>query len=98
MEDERVIRIQRVVCLVLPEAAQGQECDVNPDEPCRLLIVTHQHNKEEEREMAYVMTGCLVKSGRQAPVSLLEIGQTCKQMDVSDVLQTSRNMWFLYAW
>lgn len=28
-------------------------------------------------KMAYVMTGCLEKSGSQAPVSLLEIGQTC---------------------
>lgn len=38
------------------------------------------------------MTGCLVKSELQAPVSLLEIGQTCKQMDMSDVLQTSGNV------
>lgn len=30
-----------------------------------------------ETMMAYVMTGCLVKSGSQAPVSLLETGQTC---------------------
>lgn len=29
------------------------------------------------------MTGCLVKSGSQAPVSLLEIGQTCNQKSKS---------------
>lgn len=93
VKDERVIRIQGVVCLVLPESAQGQECNVNQDEPCWLSVL----HVQREKKTAYVMTGCLVKSGSQAPVSLLEIGQTCKQTDVSDAVQTSRNA-VLYTW
>lgn len=75
VEDERIIRIQGVVCLVLPESAQGQgEANVNQDEPCPLLVL----HVQRETKTSYVMTACLVKSGSQAPVSLLEIGQTCK--------------------
>lgn len=32
-----------------------------------------------EINRAHVTTGCLVKSGSQAPVSLLETGHTCEQ-------------------
>lgn len=41
-------------------------------------LLTVSASRPKEKKTAYVMTGCLVKSGSQAPVSLLEIGQTCK--------------------
>lgn len=47
VKDERVIRIQGVVCLVLPESAQGQECNVSQDEPCWLSVLHVQRKKRQ---------------------------------------------------
>lgn len=40
------------------------------------------------------MTGCLVKSGSQAPVSLLEIGHTCKQMSMNGMYKEYKHCFF----